>query len=327
MVPSFSCGIRSINWVVATVDKHIIAFKALPCSHICIRIDETSGFSVVVARLEVVQLRLGIIDIPSIPERIQSADGASLATGEGCGITPCIVGVLDDGVQVAVGEADDVALGVVEVVVGSIAVGRGVADEAFSSAGGVVHEDQCVPTLLHGMDGAAVVYHVLGGHVAYRLADADAVGVVAVGDGGAVGQSCGGQLAALLPCEGHAPVAQGVANGIVGNGLTVVGGQQVLPCAVAVGIGHRLPGSGLAEDVAPGVIGVSGSLSRDRVHILRQPVHGVIGIASDPAGCTVGFRDGGDVAVGIVGVGKARIAPGTGLGTVTLCRVRRFMLS
>ena len=69
-----------------------------------------------------------------------------------------------------------------------------------------------------------------------RLGNALAVGVVAVGDA-APGLAHGRQLAAMLPGIGPCAVGQGVAYGVVGDGLPVERRQQVRPISVAVGVG------------------------------------------------------------------------------------------
>ena len=48
------------------------------------------------------------------------------------------------------------------------------------------------------------------------------------------------QLPAVLPRQRHTPVTQRVPDGIVGDRLPVVAGQQVLPTRVPVGVAHRL---------------------------------------------------------------------------------------
>ena len=69
-----------------------------------------------------------------------------------------------------------------------------------------------------------------------RLGNALAVGIVAVGDA-AAGFAHGRQLAAMLPGIRPRAVVQGVAYGVVGDGLPVIRRQQVRPISVAVGIG------------------------------------------------------------------------------------------
>ena len=69
-----------------------------------------------------------------------------------------------------------------------------------------------------------------------RLGNALAVGIVAVGDA-AAGLAHGRQLAAVLPAVGPCAVGQGIAYGVVGDGLPIERRQQVRPISVAVGIG------------------------------------------------------------------------------------------
>ena len=69
-----------------------------------------------------------------------------------------------------------------------------------------------------------------------RLGNALAIGIVAVGDA-AAGCAHGRQLAAMLPGVGPCAVGQGVAYGVVGDGLPIERRQQVRPISVAVGVG------------------------------------------------------------------------------------------
>lgn len=69
-----------------------------------------------------------------------------------------------------------------------------------------------------------------------RLGNALAVGIVAVGDA-AAGFAHGRQLAAMLPGIGPCAVGQGIAYGVVGDGLPIERRQQVRPISVAVGVG------------------------------------------------------------------------------------------
>mgnify|MGYP000581492780 CR=1 FL=1 len=69
-----------------------------------------------------------------------------------------------------------------------------------------------------------------------RLGNTLAVGVVAVGDAAAA-LAHGRQLTAMLPGVGPRAVGQGIAYGVVGDGLPVERRQQVRPIGVAVGVG------------------------------------------------------------------------------------------
>ena len=69
-----------------------------------------------------------------------------------------------------------------------------------------------------------------------RLGNTLAVGVVVVGDA-AAGLAHGRQLAAVLPAVGPCAVGQGIAYGVVGDGLPIERRQQVRPIGIAVGVG------------------------------------------------------------------------------------------
>ena len=69
-----------------------------------------------------------------------------------------------------------------------------------------------------------------------RLGNAFSVGIVAVGDAAAA-LAHRRQLAAMLPGIGPCAVGQGIAYGIVGDGLPIERCQQVRPIGIAVSIG------------------------------------------------------------------------------------------
>ena len=68
------------------------------------------------------------------------------------------------------------------------------------------------------------------------LGSALAVGIVAVGDAAAA-LAHGRQLASMLPGIRPRSVGQGIAYGVVGDGLPIERRQQVRPISVAVGVG------------------------------------------------------------------------------------------
>ena len=69
-----------------------------------------------------------------------------------------------------------------------------------------------------------------------RLGNALAVGIVAVGDAAAA-LAHRRQLTAMLPGVGPCAVGQGIAYGVVGDGLPIERRQQVSPIGIAVSIG------------------------------------------------------------------------------------------
>jgi len=115
------------------------------------------------------------------------------------------------------------------------------------------------------VDGSGGVYQIFRVDTVDGFADADSVGVVAVGYVLSACRGGGCQLSALLPGEGVSKVGNGVTDGIVGDGSAIVGRQQVFPGAVSVGVGDGLSGNVLAEDVSSGIVGVGSGFSGDRV--------------------------------------------------------------
>ena len=106
-----------------------------------------------------------------------------------------------------------------------------------------------------------------------RLVNALAIGIVAISDAAAA-LAHGRQLAAMLPAVGPCAVGQGIAYGVVGDGLPVICCQQVRPVGVAVGIGGK---DGIWILV---------------IVIIRQPALGYV------AAIVIGVRP--DIATGIV---------------------------
>ena len=150
------------------------------------------------------------------------------------------------------------------------------------------------------------------------LADSVPAGVIAETDHFRVAGSIGAghllQLAAMLPTVAPCAVVGQVTDGIGGQCLSVVAGEQILPCAVAVAVGdgiqrraQRARGVGilrLAEDVAAVVVGVDPRLARRLIVLAGQLVEAVV----DVAGGVGAVGDGGDVPTTVVGVGIGRAA-------------------
>ena len=100
---------------------------------------------------------------------------------------------------------------------------------------------------------------IVGDQPVDSFPDVQALGVVDKAGGGA-GLAHLLELAAVLPGVRPGAVAGGIANGVVGNGRAIIGGELVLPVAVAVGIRHGFQRcahsasgvsvAGLAQDVA-----------------------------------------------------------------------------
>ena len=165
---------------------------------------------VIVPAAEVVQPRLAVIDVPAVAQGIHSAEGG----GHGAA---------------GIHKAGDIALGVLQVEIPVAVVHHG------RRSNGVVGKMQLVAAPGHLRQLIAQVREVVRRAVD-RLGNALAVGIVAVGDAAAA-LAHRRQLAAVLPGVGPCAVGQGIAYGVVGDGLPIERRQQVRPIGVAVGIG------------------------------------------------------------------------------------------
>ena len=183
--------------------------------------------------MEIIETEFLVVDVAAVAEGVILSEGGCKGAGGGEGVAPGIVGVLDYDGAGFVGDGYYVALqvGQVEVVGAVPADGQG-------CAFGIVGKGQ-----FFGADGqffqlAAQIYiAVAGGAVGAVGAEAVCVVGIAPGDG-AVGH--GRKLSAVLPGVAPCAVAEGVAYFVIGNGLTVIGCQQVAPVFVPVGIGHAI---------------------------------------------------------------------------------------
>lgn len=55
------------NWAIIAICKHIIANNSLPCARVAVGINKSANSSIVIAALEIIELRVGIIVVPTIP--------------------------------------------------------------------------------------------------------------------------------------------------------------------------------------------------------------------------------------------------------------------
>ena len=194
-----------------------------------IRIDKPSPDRVIVPAGEVVQARLGVVDIPAVAQGVRGAEGGSHGAVGGHGRTPGIVGVGHHLGAAGIDKTGDIALSIFQVEILDAVIRH------RRRANGVVGKMQLVAAPGHLRQLIAQVRVVVRCAVDC-LGNALAVGIVAVGDAAAV-LAHGRQLAAMLPGVGPCAVGQGVAYGVVGDGLPIERRQQVRPISVAVGIG------------------------------------------------------------------------------------------
>ena len=194
-----------------------------------IRIDKPSPDRVIIPAGEVVKPRLGVVDVPAIAQGVRGAEGGGHGATGGHGRTPGVIGVGHHLGAAGVHKTGDIALGIFQVEI-PVAVVR-----HRRRASGVVGKVQLVAAPGHLRQLIAQVRVVVRCAVD-RLGNALAVGIVAVGDA-AAGFAHGRQLAAVLPGIRPRAVVQGIAYGVVGDGLPVICCQQVRPISVAVGVG------------------------------------------------------------------------------------------
>ena len=80
-----------------------------------IRIDKPSPYRVIVPAAEVVQARLGVVDIPAIAQGIHSTQRGRHGTADGHGRTPGVIGVGHHLGAAGVHKTGDIALGIFQV--------------------------------------------------------------------------------------------------------------------------------------------------------------------------------------------------------------------
>ena len=239
-----SVCITVVNGIVVAVCKQILRSGTAVVDK-AVRADEPPELRIIIAAVEIIKARLGIVIIPPVAEGVLIAHGVAGGVGDSA-LAPGVVAV--GGNDLAGGGADDgnnIPLDIVEVVEQHGPVGK-----AHALAGAVVEEPHDrIPGLLR-QNLAAIEEEFRGGAVDC-LAGADTISVVLI----AVGVAAVGDLPQLPahPGVAGAVVAGHVADAVVGDGLAVVLGQQIGPAAVAVGIGFGL--QNLAQGT--GCIGVN----------------------------------------------------------------------
>ena len=235
-MPKLTAIIDSSDRVAITVSKQILIPKGTigrNCYNIrCIRADESPKLWAVVPAIEIIQPRFGIVVVTPVAEGVLFTHGVAGGVGDGA-FAPGVVAVLShDLPRGGPDDGNNIPLDIVEIVEQHGTVGK-----AHALAGAVVEEPHNgIPGLL-SQDLAAVEEKFRGGAVDC-LAGADTVGVVLI----AVSIAAVGDFPQLpaLPGVGGTVVAGHIADAVVGDGLAVVLGQQIIPAAVAVGVGLGL---------------------------------------------------------------------------------------
>ena len=232
-LPQVTLIILTIYGVIVAVGKEIlipVGFVRGRSYHGSrVRVDKPFPNRVIVPAGEVVKPRLGVVDVPAIAQGIRGAEGGGHGAVGGQGRTPGVIGVGHHLGAAGVHKTGDIALGIfqVEIPVAVVRHGRGT-----QAVVGEVHPVAAPGQVRQGVAQIGVIIR----RAVDRLGNAFSVGIVAVGDAAAA-LAHGRQLAAVLPGVGPCAVGQGIAYGVVGDGLPIERRQQVRPISVAAGIG------------------------------------------------------------------------------------------
>ena len=221
-----------------------------------IRIDEAASFGVIIPGLEIIQAGFGIVDIATVAEGVIFAEGIGKVTGSGQDITPSIVGILNNSYTGVVQDSNHITLQIGNIVVNSAVVGNG-----HRHSAGIVGKEQGIATDRH-LAQLATIVNIPVDSTAICPLGSHTVCVIGIAPSDTfLGQ--GSQLSAVFPSVSPGTIAQNIANGIIGNILTVVGSQQIAPVGIAVpvvysfgwctqcasGVGVLLPGKNVARDL------------------------------------------------------------------------------
>ena len=223
-----------------------MANNALASSCIAIRINEPTNGGIIVSALEVIEASLGVVDISTIAQRVDICQRARCGNDFPVGV----IVVACDNVLAGVHNAHHVALEI-----GDVIVHRAVVLHGVGCTIGIIEEVNGIGSPGHAHQLTAGVVVAVGSAV-HGLAGSQAAGIVSKAQAvGSIRSGC--KAPAIGPGEvpaGAVVVAGGVANGIVGNGFPVIGGQKVLPLRIPVGIGVGGFSIGSGQNIAYRVI-------------------------------------------------------------------------
>ena len=90
---------------------------ALPGRNVNVGIYKPADLWVVVSCLEIIEPCLGIVNIPSIPERVKIAQRTRQRAGAGDLPAPAVIGVFYYGIVITVNQTDNIVLPVADIVV------------------------------------------------------------------------------------------------------------------------------------------------------------------------------------------------------------------
>ena len=173
------------NRIVVAIRKHIAANKPLPSAHVIICADESSDRGIIVPALEVVEPRLRVVVVPSVPQRVDVSDEGGLLHDRAGRVhhrrnAPRVIAVPCDNRAARVQQPNHVALHVQQVVIQRRRRCRaGLVDQCIRLVAVVVQEVQrfAAPCLLHHKTAQRGEFILRG---ADRLAAAHAGHVVSI---------------------------------------------------------------------------------------------------------------------------------------------------
>ena len=96
LLPKHSADVITTNRIVPAICKHVMSIEALSRGQIRIRIDKPAPLRVIVPALQIIQPRLGVVNITAVAKGIGCAEGRGHGAGGGQRIAPCVVGVGHD---------------------------------------------------------------------------------------------------------------------------------------------------------------------------------------------------------------------------------------
>lgn len=251
--------------VIDAIRKQIISCETGTSIDKTICIEETAPFGIVISALQVIQASFSVVDVAAVAQGVMQAEGVCHAAGGAKELAPGIVGIAYNRSARAVQNGHHIALQV-----GDIVVGRSVEIDRQRTTIGTISKPHGVAAISHSAELTAVVdIGISVSAVGIAALRPHAVSIV----GKTPGLTISGHGCKLPPlCPGIAPsaVIQRIADGIIGDGLTVIVGQQIAPCGVAVLVAERggaLRGLldrgvgelGFADDVSGRVVGVLGN--------------------------------------------------------------------
>ena len=226
--------------------------------------------------MQVIQANLFVVVVAAVAQRIDFSHGS----GSGKDLAVGIVFIACNRCTAGIDQADDITLEVENVVINCAVVFQGKGPSV-----GIVDEVQNRAGVILSHQPTAVEDVVIPGAVD-SLARTRAVFVGREGDGvGAVRR--GQQPLVLTPGEGPpgaVVVAGGIPGGIVGDGLAVIGCQQIPPLAAAVGVGVMTGVSPSLGKPRLGIKNYSNQRENSMYSILSSDTPLSAGELSDPIG-------------------------------------------